>query len=118
MATGMSDRYRIMVDDSFRFGQDEVTVKIALRTQDGYRPVKFMFDVGEEVPADATSETTITATTIPRELAELMLAAFARYFLSAEGDVVITNQRLKRELERVTLQLEMLISGIGRLGAG
>jgi len=118
MTLASSGMYQIMVDDSYRFAQDEVIVKIALRTQDGYRPVTFTFYVGDEIPAGAAiAEVDAPVTTaIPRELAELMLAAFARHFLSAEGDIVQTVQRQKRELERVTKQLEDLIAGIGRLG--
>lgn len=125
MATGANDRYRIMVDDSYRFAQDEVIVKIVKRTMDGYIPIKITITEGELVPYNVATFPYNVATSvedeqlsvaIPRELAELMLAAFARYFLSSEGDIVQTVQRQKRELERVTLQLEMLIAGIGRLG--
>lgn len=114
MAIGNSDRFQIMVDDSHRFAMDEILLKIVKRTTDGYVPIKFTYSEGEVIPPN--TETVDISTPIPRELAELMLAAFARFFLSAEGDLVTTNQRLSRELERVTKQLESLIAGIGRLG--
>lgn len=120
MSTGNSDRYRIMIDDSWRFANDEVILKIAFRTPQGYRPVTLGFNVRDEItiegPSAAEEWADEWSSALPRELAELLLTALGRYFLSVEGDLVITNQRLKRELARVTKQLEDLISGIGRLG--
>lgn len=115
MAIGNSDRFRIMIDDSYRFAQDEVILRIVERTSEGYRPAMLTYSVATEaLPIDGRECEPIT-TAIPRELAELLLSAFGRYFLSSEGDLLATNQRLKRELEQVTRQLNNLIEGIGRL---
>lgn len=116
MAIGSSDRYRVMVEDSYRFAQDEVILNVVKQTRDGYVPVYVRFTEGEIIPQNTVTDAEIGAP-VPRELAELILAAFGRYFLSTEGDLVVTNQRLTRELHRVTQQLESLIAGIGRLGS-
>lgn len=116
MAISNGDRFLIMIDGSYRFAQDEVILKIVKRTQDGLVPIKFTLTEQGVIPQDEVSDVEI-GTPIPRELAELMLSAFGRYFLSTEGDLVLTNQRLMSELERVTKQLESLINGIGRLGS-
>lgn len=113
-ATANSSNYRMMINANYRFGTDETIIKIVERVQDGYRPITFTFHVGETVPAGI--EIDVPGSAIPNELAELMLSAFAAYYLSADGDVVATNRKLKRELERVTKQLEDLIAGIGKLG--
>lgn len=117
MAIGNSDQFRVMVEDSYRFGQDEIILKIVKRTRDGYVPVKLSYSVvmDELIPPNTVSDADIDSA-IPRELAELLLAAFGRYFLSSEGDILATNRRLTRDLERVTKQLESLIAGIGKLG--
>ncbi len=113
-AVANSSNYRMMIDANYKFGVDETGILIVQRVQDGYRPVSITFEYGDVVSPMVSVD--IEGSPIPNELAELMLSAFAAYFLSAEGDVVQTNRRLRRDLERVTKQLESLIAGIGKLG--
>lgn len=109
--------YRILIDDSYHFARDEVIVKIVIKTPGGIRPVTLEFKVGDEITYDgSTGPVNPEGTAIPRELAQLMLAAFGRYFLSSEGDIVHTIERLEAEKRRLSAQLDALIAGMGRLG--
>lgn len=115
MAIGNSNQYQLMVEHSYRFARDEVIIKIVKHTQDGVVPIKLALSELPMVPQNTEMDVEI-GNAIPRELAELMLAAFGRYFLSSEGDLVETNARLERELAKANLRLDNLISGIGKLG--
>lgn len=117
MSVGSSDRFRISIEDSYLFARDEVVIRIVRKEPDGYRPVTFSFVISDEVISyDGTASIEPPECVMPREIAELLLSGFGRHFLSSEGDLVATHERLKRELARVTKQLEDLIAGIGRLG--
>lgn len=117
---GSTNRFRLMINDSYRFAQDEVILQIVMKEQGSYRPVTLTCTIADEViPYTPNTEISVELpqTVMPKELAELLLSAFGRYFLSSEGDLVATVERQKRDLARVTKQLEDLIAGIGRLSA-
>lgn len=101
--------------------RDRVRLMIAFREADGtYRPVGPLDATpGDPVPeghhvfgdGDATLD-------IPRELAEALLSALARYLIGAHGDadLLATLRRTERERDDARRQLDKLIDGIGRLG--
>lgn len=119
MAIGSSENYRMSIEQHPEgFMRDEVTLQIVKKAPDGVYPITLTFKVGEFISYDegVSLVDVIPVNTFSRELAELMLSSFGRYFLSADGDLVTATRNLRSQLERVTKQLESLIAGIGRLG--
>jgi hypothetical protein len=118
MAIGSSGDYRMSVDADYHFAADLIQCRLVRRTLHGYVPLTITIEEGEPMTVDALSTTEAPpAFTMPRELAELMMATFAGYLLGVpDGDLVRANQELRHQLSRVTNQLDNLIAGIGRMG--
>lgn len=118
MAEGSTSGYRMMMIEDYNFARDEVRIAIIKRERDGYRKVKLTYSIDEEITSLDNSVVPLddAYTTIPRELAELMLSVLAHHFVSVGSDLVNAMRDKDRQIARVTKQLEDLIAGIGRLG--
>lgn len=118
MAIGSSGAYRMAVDADYHFAADLIQCRLVRKTQDGYVPITVTLEEGEPMSIGvAHTADAPPPFTLPREMAELMMATFAGYLLGVpDGDLVRANQDLRHQLSRVTDQLDRLIAGIGRMG--
>jgi hypothetical protein len=114
MVTGHNNKYAVDVQSDINFALDQCVLRMIQKGQDGYRPITLTLELGD--PVDYGTYSKIPESKFPNELAELLLSALAKHYLSVEGDLVATVHRLQREKDQAVKQLNMLIAGIGRLG--
>lgn len=110
--------WRARVEHDYHFALDQLRLFVAKRIDtETIQPVQVEFRDLEPVESPAPIEYTLPHTIIPRELAEVLMNAFAGALLGTEGrDLIAENQRLKRELRHTNHRLDNLITGIGQLG--
>ena len=110
-------RWHVGAEVSYRFADDEVHLWIAGRTNDGLfrlTPVEFIW---QQVPEgiDASEPSMRLAT----DLGERVLEALVPRYVGTDVTNVVTKIReLERQRDKAQSQLDNLIAGFGRLGAG
>lgn len=111
--------YRVMINDNHNFFiRDQLSIVILESVPEGYKPIVVEIRHEETIPRNAIEGTNyqLHDNIIPRELAEVLLSAFASYFMGGDdNNLVNENRRLSAELKQERVRLNKLIDGIANL---
>lgn len=113
----MPNGWRVRINnDATSFMRDEIRLHIAYRTDEGLRlAAPITITLGEPIPDDVTINPEFVPTSLPTELAELLLSALGHALLGTDGaDMARTIATLRAQLSKAEYRLDSLIEGLRR----